>query len=216
MFTSLLPTLQVPPKFVKFYDESTLERRQRKEKISNEHEPTTKNRSIAGPTADTTGEGTLLEDSLTRYHSEGPEAGQWNGIESRSRSGMELKLDSDMEPRPMRRMFSEIPPEEEVSLTSLGSQIDDEVYQLFLLWRGVWTSLNQQKARLEATLEVWKNFEEKKEEFCDFLTKAEDRNGVFFKSLSECKDLTVVQTEITAQMVSDCEGLRHVVMCVSV
>ena len=67
-------------------------------------------------------------------------------------------------------------------------------------------------------MKVWKHFETKKEEFCNFLSKVEVRVSSFYKTLSECKDLTVVQTEITAQQVSGrvCGGVYACSVSVSV
>lgn len=79
--------------------------------------------------------------------------------------------------------------------------MSDEVYQLMVLWKGVWSSLKQQKQRLEAIEDVWKTFESKKEAFTSFLIKAEERVRSFFNVLSTTKDLTVMQAEIEAQKV---------------
>ncbi len=149
------------------------------------------------------GEAAPLDESLSKYDGT---VEQRNGTDVKSRSGLELKLDG-LELGQPHRLFSEFSREEEFSLTSLSSQLlsptlNEDVYQLFLLWKSIWVSLSQQKKRLESTLEVWKNFEVIKEEFCDFLSEAEQRVGGFFKTLSECKDLTVVQTEIAKQQVS--------------
>ncbi len=181
---------------MKFYDESTLERHQRRQQI------TVQNTDDVNTVVETDGDSTPLEDSLTEYNSEGPAAGQWNEIETKSRSGMELRLGSLDSRRQPHRQLSDVSRDEEISLTSLSSQLNEDSYQLFLLWKSIWVSLGQQKKRLESTLEVWKNFEVRKEEFCNFLSTAEEGVGGFFKSLSECKDLTVVQTVITKQQVS--------------
>lgn len=181
---------------MKFYDESTLERDQRRQQI------TVQNTDDVSTGVETDGDSTPLDDSLTEYNSEDPAAaGQWNGIETKSRSGMELRLDSLDSRRQPHRQLSDM---SEISLTSLSSQMNEDIYQLFLLWKSIWVSLGQQKKRLESTLEVWRNFEVRKEEFCNFLSKAEEGVAGFFKSLSECKDLTVVQTVITKQQVSGC------------
>lgn len=187
---------QIPPKFVKFYDESTLERHQRRQDI------TVRNTDNGSAGTETDGESTPLDQSLSHWDG----VGQTNGV--KSRSGMELRLDSlESMGQQSHRLFSDFSRDEEFSLTSLSSQLlsptlNEDVYQLFLLWKSIWVSLGQQKKRLESTLEVWRNFEVMKEEFCDFLSEAEQRVGGFFKMLSECKDLTVVQTEITKQQVS--------------
>jgi len=125
----------------------------------------------------------------------------------RPRDGMELDL-GPMDPR--HRPLRELSQDFDISGSSINSamfsldgQFNDTAYQLFLLWKGVWSSLVEQKQRLEGTLEVWRNFEIKKEEFCDFLSNSEERVNLFFKNLSECKDLTVVQTEISTQQVFD-------------
>ncbi len=185
---------QIPPKFVKFYDESTLERHQRRQKIS---VPSAENGNTG---TETDGDSTPLDGSLSEHDSEAA-AGERNGIDIKSRSGMELNLLDSLESGQSHRLFSDFSRDEELSLTSLNSQLNEDVYQLFLLWTSIWTSLGQQKKRLESTLEVWKNFEVMKEEFCNFLSEAEQKVGGLFM-LSDFKDLTVVQTEISKQQVS--------------
>ena len=94
-----------------------------------------------------------------------------------------------------------------LSHTSLGtpdSPIPDDVYQLAVLWKGIWSGLLQQKKRLEAIQEAWKAFEDKKEVFVNFLAKAEERVQSVFKVLSTTKDLAVMNAEFGAYQVCVC------------
>ena len=91
------------------------------------------------------------------------------------------------------------------SQTSVGtpdSPIPDDVYQLAILWKGIWSGLVQQKKRLEAIQDAWKAFEDKKEVFVNFLAKAEERVQSVFKVLSTTKDLAVMNAEFGAYQVS--------------
>lgn len=87
-------------------------------------------------------------------------------------------------------------------MVSPTSSMPDELYQLSILWNGMWTTLTQKRRKLESTLSIWRAFESKKEAFCNFLTKAEERMSSFFETLSSAKDLTVMQTEIMEQKVT--------------
>ena len=90
----------------------------------------------------------------------------------------------------------------QTSLGTPGSPIPDDVYQLAILWKGIWSGLLQQKKRLEAIQEAWKAFEDKKELFVNFLTKGEERLQSVFKVLSTTKDLAVMNAEFGAYLVS--------------
>ena len=128
-----------------------------------------------------------------RYHSQGPETGNHafrpHGLLFRHQSSLEA------------RMFDS--PSLSSQIMTPGTPISDEVYQLMVLWKGVWSSIKQQKQRLESIEVVWKEFESKKEAFSGFLVKAEERVRLFFKVLSTTKDLTVMQAEIEAQKVCE-------------
>ena len=84
------------------------------------------------------------------------------------------------------------------------SPVPDDVYQLAVLWKGLWSGLVQQKKRLEAIQEAWKAFEDKKEVFVNFLAKAEERVQSVFKVLSTTKDLAVMNAEFGAYQVRAC------------
>ena len=86
-------------------------------------------------------------------------------------------------------------------MASPTSSMPDELYQLTILWNGIWTTLTQKRQKLESTLGIWRAFESKKEAFCNFLTKAEERMNSFFVTVSSAKDLAVIQTEIVEQKV---------------
>lgn len=138
---------QVPSKTVKFHDENTLEREFRHQEISQ--------RITDQGTGDSDTDTPLVspDDSLTRYHAEGPEAGYRNGNALNTRTGMGLDLSGGMEPG-LHSMGDSL------SLTSLSSQlmspgsVFDDIYQLVLLWKGVWSGLSQARKRFESTLMV--------------------------------------------------------------
>ena len=92
----------------------------------------------------------------------------------------------------------------QASLGTPSSPIPDDVYQLAVLWKGIWSGLVQQKKRLETIQEAWKAFEDKKEVFVNFLAKAEERVQSVFKVLGTTKDLAVMNAEFGAYQVSVC------------
>ena len=92
----------------------------------------------------------------------------------------------------------------QTSVGTPGSPIPDDVYQLAILWRGIWSSLVQQKKRLEAVQDAWNTFEGKKEAFVNFLAKAEEKMQSVFKVLGSTKDLAVMNTELGAYLVRLC------------
>ena len=83
-----------------------------------------------------------------------------------------------------------------------SSPVPDDVYQLAVLWRGIWATLFQQKKRLDSVQEAWKVFETKKEVFVNFLAKAEERLQSVFKVLGSTKDLGIMNAEFGAYNVS--------------
>ena len=91
-----------------------------------------------------------------------------------------------------------------MSLGTPGSPIPDDIYQLAVLWKGIWSGLLQQKRRLEAVQDAWKAFEDKKEVFVNFLTKAEERMQSVLKVLNSTKDLAVMNAEFAAYLVRLC------------
>ena len=138
---------QVPSKTVKFHDENTLERHFRHQEISE------RNTEDGNDELDSDTPLVSPDGSLTRYHAEGPEAGYRNGIAPKTRTGMGLDLTGGME-QGLQGMGDSL------SLTSLSSQlmsigsVSDDIYQLVLLWKGVWSGLSQARKRLESTLMV--------------------------------------------------------------
>lgn len=80
--------------------------------------------------------------------------------------------------------------------------LSEEHYHLMLLWKGIWMVLVRERARLESIRERWKNFESKKEEFCKFLFRSEERMASFFRVIGSTKNLGVVQAEMMTQKVT--------------
>ena len=77
----------------------------------------------------------------------------------------------------------------------------EDLYQLMLLWNGIKTAIGQKRQRLEQIRDLWKSFETKKEEFANFLTKAEGRLREFPNTIGQAMDMTVIQNEIETQKV---------------
>ena len=94
----------------------------------------------------------------------------------------------------------------QTSVACPDSPIPDEVYQLAVLWKGIWSTLIMQKRRLQTVEEAWKAFETKKEAFVNFLTKAEERMQSVFKVLSSTKDLAIMNAEFGAFAVRERES----------
>ena len=121
-------------------------------------------------------------------------------MEWRLPPGIELRsIDNVMEPGPHDGRSSISPSLSQ--MTSPTSLLPDEIYQLTILWRGIWTMLNQRRQQLEAIRDIWGAFESRKEAFSSCLVKAEDRLSSLFTTLSGSKDLAVIQAEFTAQQV---------------
>lgn len=140
---------QVPSKIVKFYDENTLERQHRHQEITEQISIGTENTELDSDTPVVSPDG-----SLRRYHAEGPGTGYQNGVASRSRTGMGLDLSGGTSVLQREHSLGNS------SITSFSSQLtspmsmSDDVYQLVLLWKGVWLGLNQQRKRFESILTV--------------------------------------------------------------
>ena len=89
-------------------------------------------------------------------------------------------------------------------LLEMGSptaSMPDDLYQLMLLWNGIKMAIGQKRQRLEQIRDLWKSFEEKKEEFVNFLTLAEKRLREFPETLGRTMDISVIQNEIETQKV---------------
>ena len=84
---------------------------------------------------------------------------------------------------------------------SPGASIPEDLYQLKLLWIGIKTAIEHKRQRLERIRDLWKEFEEKKEEFLGFLATAERRLREFPQILAETMDLVVIQNQIETQKV---------------
>jgi len=168
-------------KCVKFSDENTLERKRRRKEISIETRPETSNGLE------------LLELE------EGSEISWKYAVHSGIESGQQLPFGLEQEGHERASIISS---SSSLQFSSPSSLMPDELYQLFILWNGVWSTLNQRSQSLESAQDIWRAFESRKESFSNFLVKAEERMASFFKVLSSAKDLTVMQAEVTAQKVN--------------
>lgn len=203
-----------PSKSVKFHDESTLERNLRQKEIRKEIRISDQNGIESSTTTDSSlelSESDPLNPNSIPYHAVGPAV----VVEMHGKAASAPERNSNPPhppPAPQPYLLQRLSSDPEGSLsrviksmgtgTSPMAPISEEHYHLSLLWRGVWTSLLQQRDRLQATLERWKCFDGKKEEFIKFLGKAEERMAAFFKVIGSTKNFGVVQTEIAAQKVS--------------
>lgn len=86
-------------------------------------------------------------------------------------------------------------------LASSDSALPEELYQLSILWVGVWAGLNQLKDHLDTIQEAWRAFETEKESLCSLLQRLEEKAATFLTTLTTARDLSVVQEEIAAQKV---------------
>ena len=89
-------------------------------------------------------------------------------------------------------------------LLAVGSptaSMPEELYQLMLLWNGIKTAIELKRERLEQTRDQWNSFEGKKEEFVNFLTRAEERLRSFRETLGQAIDMGVIQNQIETQKV---------------
>lgn len=218
-----------PSKGVKFTDESTLERNLRQEEIKqckvciiqpNGEEIEMCSDLIDSDPAQITGSGGNASSGgpigFIPYHSIGPIAGKKDGskveglgpllrVEPNSSSPLAL---APHQSRILRQISSD--PEGSLSrlVSTAGSaplsSISEEHYHLALLWKGVWSGLFQERARLGEVQERWRHFEGIKEEFSTYLFKAEERMAYFFRVVGNTKNFGVIQTEIAAQKVRDC------------
>ena len=50
-----------------------------------------------------------------------------------------------------------------LQFSSPSALMPDELYQLFILWNGVWTTLYQRCQGLESVQDIWRAFESRKE-----------------------------------------------------
>ncbi len=193
-----------PTKTVKFNDENTLERELRQKEIF---------KNFGSNTLDSSLESSILDsDSLPTpvsvpYHATGPiSVEKAENKQAPNSHGLEPNLNS---PMAQSRILSRMSSDPECSLSHLLNSssstpltpISEEHYHLMLLWKGIWSVLIQERTRLEAIRERWKTFESKKEEFCRFLFRSEERMASFFRVIGTTKNLGVMQTEMVAQKV---------------
>ncbi|CAI8007197.1 Dystrophin, partial [Geodia barretti] len=82
---------------------------------------------------------------------------------------------------------------------SPGASMPEDLYQLKLLWSGMKTAIEQKRQRLERIRDLWRSFEEKKEEFVGFLARAETRLREFPVTVAQAMDLGLIQNEIETQ-----------------
>ena len=196
-----VPVSFSPTKTVKFNDENTLERELRQMEIMKNFGPDNIDSSLESSILDS--------DSLPipvpiPYHAAGPISGE-DGAAPNDH-GLEPNLNS---PVAQSRILNRMSSDPECSLNRLintaastpMTPISEEHYHLMLLWKGIWTVMTQERNRLEAIRERWKTFEGRKEEFCRFLFRSEERMASFFRVIGTTKNLGVVQTEMVAQKV---------------
>ena len=188
-----VPVLMIDSKCVKFSDENTLEREQRRKEIT------------VGTHSETTNGLELLEIEAASDVS-------WKyAVHSDTELGQQEQLFGLEHGRNQRTSSSS-----SVQYSSPSSPIPDELYQLSVLWNGIWTILTQRLQGLESAQDMWRAFESRKEAFCGFLANAEERVSSFFKVLSTAQDLSVMQAEVVAQKVinqsdfnMDCGHMIH-------
>ena len=186
-----------PSKMVRFNDENTLERDTRRQEImKNVSEYIDSSLESSGLDSNS-----FSEPNSIPYHDVGPisvhrdsHLPNTHGLKTNfvDKSRILSRLSSVPEPlnHILKNMDSgPIPP------------ISEEHYHLMLLWKGIRTVLVQERARLESIRERWKNFDSKKDEFCKFLFRSEERMASFFRVIGSTKNLAVVQTEMMAQKV---------------
>ena len=174
-----VPVLTMDSKRVKFSDENTLEREQRRKEITIQaHSETT--------------------NGLELLEMEGGSDISWKyAVHSDTELGQQEQssgLGQDGNER--------IPRSSSMQYSSPSSPIPDELYQLSVLWNGTWTLLTQRLQGLESAQDMWRAFESRKEAFCGFLVKAEERVHSFLKVLSTAQDLSVIQAEVVAKKVN--------------
>ena len=206
IFSSLsIPTYQIPPKCVKFFDENTLERQQRHKEIQNQiHsdsdlgflELDSQAESSSSAAAAAAAKLNPKSESELGYHSVGPEAMYAARKLEQELNRYQASYSIYDHPR-----ASSQSPSISSQILSPTSPMSDELYQLSILWKGIWAGLFQQRHRLESIQSVWKAFETRKEAFSNFLARAENRLTAFFKVLSTTKDLPVMQAEFAAHKV---------------
>ncbi len=196
---SVTPELPSPssinsPKRVRFFDENTLERRQRMNEIKKALPP--------GAQAVPGMEFPELDDIAALFG--GSDSSVWMvpeiGAESRppnlhGTDSTSLVTSSETSLDGQSSLTSSL---SHLASPTLGSE---EHYQLSILWNGIWTTLNHRRRKLEAVQEAWKAFEAKREAFAQLLTEAEGTTAHFYASLADAKDFTVIDAQFTAQKV---------------
>ena len=181
-------------KCVRFSDENTIERKRRRKEISVDVRPEIRN-----------GLEELLElEDMSEM--------SWKyAVPSGTDSGQNQSIGLEQEGHERASIISS---SSSLQFSSPSALMPDELYQLFILWNGVWTTLNQRCQGLESVQDIWRAFESRKESFSNFLVKAEERMASFFKVMSTAKDLTVMQAEVTAQKVSLC--VKFIILCMHI
>ncbi len=205
-----------PSKTVKFKDENTLERCLRQKEITNQKFRIEGEGGSLESTLEDISESdffSLVNGSSTPYHSAGPIAGQKSKLEpnlEQEKLGHILEPNS---PDSCNHILSRMSSDPECSLSRVINHdsgphshsllpLTEEHYHLMLFWKGIWTTLLQEKERLGVIKERWRDFESKKEMFSRFLFKAEERMAYFLRVIGGTKNLGVVQIEMMAQKVS--------------
>lgn len=182
-------------KAVKFHDENTLQRNRRQKEIQGHGLNSMESSMELSSSLDPDG-----PDSVP-YHSVGPNTGlrDAGSLEPNSNSPVSSqyhilnRLSSDPEGS-LSRVVNSMEP-------SPMTPISEEHYHLALLWKTIWSNLLEERKRLEAVLERWRNFESLKEDFSKFLFKSEGRMAFFFGVLGTARTFSVIQSEIVTQKV---------------
>ena len=186
-------------KMVKFNDENTLEREHRQQEIMKNLTECVDS-SLESSGLDSNSLPTL---NSVPYHAAGPH----RDSHLPNAHGLEPNLNSTVAQSRILSLMASVP---RCSLnqflyhmdSSSISAISEDHYHLMLLWKGIWMMLTRERSRLESIKERWKNFEAKKEDFCKFLFRSEERIASFFRVIASTKNLAVMQTEMMTQKVT--------------
>ena len=186
-------------KSVKFSDEDTLQRRHRRREIRRDTAPP--------PPPPPPGQESSLADPLVVPEAvDSPNQVVWQN--SPYNSGTDARTDAGQHTVTRELSLTVMPQDSRSSLASIFSQLTgsdapltEELYELSILWVGVWAGLNQYRQRLEGMQVAWRRFEDEKESFCRLLKKLEGKAATFLTSLTTARDFAVIQGEIAAQKV---------------
>lgn len=191
------PSTITSPKRVRFFDENTLERKQRMSEIKKTLPAG--DQAVVGVEIPELDEVAALFSSSNAHEvpSVGTQPPNHHAVDSK-----QLSLDTISETGLMQL-------DERSSLSSSISQLtistplhtSEEHYQLSVLWNGIWTTLNHLRRKIESVQEAWKAFEAKREAFARFLSESEGTTSHFYATLAGAKDFLAIDSEFTAHKV---------------